>query len=387
MSLLSVDELKTLAEVVSGTTVSLYIPTYRAGTETQQNPIRFKNLIKQVEAELAAHNLSQAEITKLLQPALELDHYDFWQHQNEGLAIFLTEGILRYFCLPLKFEELVVVSDRFHLKPLLPLLTDDGEFYILALSQKQVRVFQGSRYSVKELEVEGLPKSMDAALLYDETAQDGQFRVSTSRGGTANPMPQAGSFHGQGSPDQDDVKRDILQYFHLIDHALHDLFGNKTAPLVLAGVDYLLPIYREANTYQHLVADGITENPEILTPEELQTQAWSIVEPYFLQTQQQAIAHYHELTGTGKTSTDLKETVSGAYYGRVEQLFVAVGVQEWGNFDPQANQLYIHADAEPGDEDLLNSAAIQTLLNGGAVYAVEPDQVPDQAPLAAVFRY
>lgn len=387
MSLLGIDELKTLAEPLNGVAVSLYMPAYRAGAETQQNPIRFKNLIKQVEAELQAHNLSRTAITELLQPALELDHHDFWQHQDEGLVIFLAEGCFRYYCLPLQFEELVVVSDRFHLKPLFPLLTGDGEFFILALSQKQVRVFQCSRYSVEELEVAGLPKSMNEALQYDETAQDGQFRISTPKGGTANPMPQAGSFHGQGSPDRDDVKQDILQYFHLIDQALHEIFRNKTAPLVLAGVEYLMPIYREANTYQHLLEVGMTENPENLKPEELQAQAWSIVEPYFLQTQQQAIAHYHELTGTGKTSTDLKEAISGAYYGRVEQLFVAVGIQEWGNFDPQANELKIHADAEPGDEDLLNSAAIQTLLNGGAVYAVEPDQVPDQASLAAVFRY
>ncbi|MBL1173634.1 hypothetical protein [Pantanalinema sp. GBBB05] len=387
MSLLSIDELKILAEPFSSIGVSLYMPAYRVGVETQQNPIRFKNLIRQAEAELQAHGFSRSAATTFLQPALELDRHEFWQHQDEGLVIFLTEGFFRYYCLPLKFEELVVVSDRFHLKPLLPLLTGDGEFYILALSQKQVRVFQGSRYSVEELEVAGLPQSMDEALQYDETAQDGQFRISTSKGGTANPMPQAGSFHGQGSPDRDDIKQDILQYFHLIDRALHEMLRNKTAPLVLAGVEYLMPIYREANTYQHLVESGITENPEILKPEELQAQAWSIVEPYFLQTQQQAIAHYHELTGTGKTSTDLKEAISGAYYGRVEQLFVPVGLQEWGNFDPQANELSIHPDAEPGDEDLLNSAAIQTLLNGGEVYAVEPDQVPDQALLAAVFRY
>lgn len=387
MSLLSVDELKTLAEPLSSIGVSLYMPACRVGAETQQNPIRFKNLIKQAEAELQDHGLSRTAATELLQPALELDRHEFWQHQDEGLVIFLAEGLFRYYQLPLKFEELVVVSDRFHLKPLFPLLTGDGEFYILALSQKQVRVFQGSRYNVEELEVAGLPKSMDEALQYDETAQDGQFRISTSKGGTANPMPQAGSFHGQGSPDRDDVKQDILQYFHLIDRALHEVLRDKTAPLVLVGVEYLMPIYREANTYQHLLEAGITENPENLKSEELHAQAWSIVEPYFLQTQQQAIAHYHELTGTGKTSTDLKEAISGAYYGRVEQLFVAVGIQEWGNFDPQANELRIHADAEPGDEDLLNSAAIQTLLNGGEVYAVEPDQVPDQASLAAVFRY
>jgi hypothetical protein len=83
----------------------------------------------------------------------------------------------------------------------------------------------------------------------------------------------------------------------------------------------------------------------------------------------------------------LREAVAAAYYGRIDHLFVAVGVQQWGNFDPQANELQIHSENEPGDEDLLNAAAIQTVLNGGTVYALEPQAVPEQAPLAAVFRY
>jgi len=47
----------------------------------------------------------------------------------------------------------------------------------------------------------------------------------------------------------------------------------------------------------------------------------------------------------------------------------------------------LHEEAKPGDEDLLDLAAVQTLLNGGTVYAVELEKVPDGASLAAVFRY
>jgi hypothetical protein len=58
-----------------------------------------------------------------------------------------------------------------------------------------------------------------------------------------------------------------------------------------------------------------------------------------------------------------------------------------GSFNPETSTIDLHPEAQPGDEDLLNAAAIQTLLNGGTVYAVEPEKVPDEAPLAAVFRY
>lgn len=387
MSFISESDLKFLADQSQSLCVSIYMPTYRAGAETRQNSVRFKDLIRQAEAQLQEQGLSQSETAIWLQPILDLDREEFWQHQNNGLAIFYTEGTLKYFCVPLAFDELVVVGQHFHLKPLMPLLVGDGEFYLLTLSQKNIRFFQGSRYSMEEIEVEGLPKSMDEALQYDETAKEGQFRISTSKGGTNNSFQHAGSFHGQGSPDRDDVKQDILQYFHVVDRALHEFLQDKRSPLVLAGVEYLLPIYREANTYQYLIDEGIPENVKILEADELHAQTWPIVEPYFMEAKESAIERFHEMQVTGKTSTNVEEVVPAACYGRVDQLFVAVGVQQWGNFDPESNHLEIHDDTQPGDEDLLNIAAIQTFLNGGTVYAVEPDKVPESAPLAAVFRY
>lgn len=76
-----------------------------------------------------------------------------------------------------------------------------------------------------------------------------------------------------------------------------------------------------------------------------------------------------------------------AYYKLIDTLFVAVGVQQWGYFTPDENQVELHQQKEIGDEDLMDFAAIHTLLNGGTVYAVEPEAVPDNTPLAAVFRY
>lgn len=115
---------------------------------------------------------------------------------------------------------------------------------MLALSQNAVRLFEGTRYSVNEVEVENLPKSLDEALQKDETAKEGQFRIATSKGGTANASSQPGTFHGQGSPDKDKHQENILQFFQIIDGALHEKLRVQKAPLVLAGVEYLLPLYR-----------------------------------------------------------------------------------------------------------------------------------------------
>lgn len=384
MSFLSLEELKELVEQPQGLCVSIYMPTAQLGSETQQNSVHFKNLIRQAEANLEKYELRPTDPGQFLQPAIDLDEDEFWQDQNAGLALFISEGFFRFYRVPIEMIELVVVSDRFHLKPLIPLLGGDHRFYILTLGQRDVRLLEGNRYGMtREVEIEGLSKSMDEALQYDETAKDEQRRMG---GGAGRAALQAGSYHGQGA-DRENVKEDLLQYFQLVDKALHDFFRNRRAPLVLAGVNYLLPIYHEANTYNFIVEEGIQHNTKQQTAQELHAEAWAIVEPLFKADQQKAIDYYHESLAAGKGSNNLDEVIQGAFYGRVEQLFVPVGVQKWGHFDPDSMELEMHNDAQSGDEDLLNAAAIQTIFHGGTVYAVEPEKVPDDTPVAAVFRY
>ncbi|NJL20408.1 MAG: hypothetical protein HC895_05625 [Leptolyngbyaceae cyanobacterium SM1_3_5] len=365
--------------------VSIYMPTVERGSETLQNTVRFKNLIRQAEAELEKYEFRPTNTGEFLQPAMDLDNDEFWQHQSSGLALFISEGFFRFYQVPIETIELVVVSDRFHLKPLIPLLSRDDRFYVLTLGQRNVRLLEGNRYGMtREIEIEGLPKDIDDALQYDETAKDEQRRQGGGAGRAA--LQGGGSYHGQGG-ERENVKEDLLQYFNLVDKALHDFFRNRRSPLVLAGVSYLLPIYQEANTYNFIVENGIQHNTKERSAQELHAEAWTIVEPQFEAEKQKAIDYYHESIAAGKGSNDLNEVIQGAFYGRVEQLFVPVGVQKWGHFDSEAMELEVHEDAQPGDENLLNAAAVQTLFHGGIVYAVEPEKVPDDAPVAAVFRY
>ncbi|AHJ31565.1 hypothetical protein PN465_09120 [Nodularia spumigena CS-584] len=387
MTLLSHDELKILVDNSQSPCVSLYMPMQKAGPEIRQNPIRLKNLIREAEERLYAMGMRHTEAIDFLQPAKELDTTDFWQNQDNGLAIFISPQMFRYYRLPMEFQELVVVSVRFHLKPLLHLINSDGHFYLLALSQKDIKFFEGTAYSLNEVEVANMPGSIDAALLQDDIQKGVQHRIGTPRGGTANSFQQPGDVHGQGSPDRDKHQADILQFCHIIDRAVHEKIRGDNAPLMLAGVEYLFPIYQEANTYPYFLESGITGNTEVMKPEELHKQAWPIVEPLFHENQQSAMALYQQRTGTGTTSSDIKEIVSATYCQRVDSMFVPIDMQIWGKFDPDTMTVDVHSEPEPDDEDMLDLAAIQTVINGGKVYTVESEQMPNGTPVAAIFRY
>jgi len=385
MDKLSRDELKILVEKQSVTcgSVSLFMPTYRAGPEIRQNSLRLKNLLHKAEEHLVAAVPVPVQVRKFLTPIQQLlSDGLFWQHPSDGLAVFLSQDMFRYYHLPLNFEELVVVSDRFHIKPLLPLFSGDGRFFVLALSQNRVKLMQCTRYGTKEIDLAGIvPLNLAEALKYDGTERTLQYHTGAPGKGKGSII-----FHGQGLGDV--AKKNILHYFQQIDRGLHrEILREENAPLVVAGVDYLHPIYKEANTYQHLFDRVVTGNPEGLTSEELHKRAWTLIQPYFDQTQAEAISEYRQLVGTGHTSNNIEEIVPNSYMGRVELLFVALGLQKWGTFDSGSNTLRLHEKAEPCDEDLLDSAAAYTLIHRGVVYAVKLEKIPDGLPLAAVFRH
>jgi hypothetical protein len=163
---------------------------------------------------------------------------------------------------------------------------------------------------------------------------------------------------------------------------------DETAPLVLAGVDFLLPLNKNAAAYTHLLDDGIFGNPEGRRAEDLHAAAWKIVQPCFMKNQKEASARYHRNAGTGLTSTDLRQIVPAARHSRVEALFVALAEQQWGRYDSYRNEVTLHDRVVKGSEDLLILAAVETLAHGGTVYALDSDQLPEQESSAsALLRF
>jgi len=387
MNIPSKSEIRYLMEPQRGPCITLALSTHRTGVETQLDQLKLRNTLREVEQRL--HEGGIRAIEDLLEPVKALlENEEFWQHPNDGLVIFRAPRLFRSYQVPLQIKDHIVIADHFSLKPLLPLIVDDGRYYVLALSQNDIRLLEGTHYSIQEVALpQGVPHNLAEALKYDDIDENDVRHHSTSSGAVVGKGGRrAAVFHGQGI-GIDEGKDWLLRYFQQVNHGLHELLRDETAPLVLAGVEFLLPIYREANTYPHLVDQEIPGNPDRLKAETLRTRAWDLVEPIFVEQERETAANYKALLGTGLASDIIEEVLPAAYYGRVESLFVALDQEQWGSFNPATTTLALHAKEEAGDDDLLDVVATQTLLRGGAVYAVERAKAPGESLIAAIFRY
>lgn len=368
-----------------GPCISIFMPTERAGEEIQQNPIRLKNLITEAENQLKDTDLSDAERRDLLAPiqSLQKDHL-FWQRQSDGLAVFAAPGEFFNYRLPLNFEQAVIIGRRFHVKPVLPLFSRDHRYFILSLSMNEVRLFQATHHSIGEITLDDVPTSLSEALHLDDPEREFQFHTSTDVPGSIN--TRSGAFHGH-APDEDQ-KRDILRFFHKVDAGISGLLDGEQAPLILVGVDYLHPLYQQANDYAHLVEQGVTGNPEEFSLADYHARTWDIVKLRLEDEREKAAERYRSLAGQDtKASDKLEDVVPAAHYGRVDTLFVPRSVKIWGEFDPQTREVYVHDHVTTHNQDLLDMAAVQTITQGGTVYVVEPDRMPTASTIAAILRY
>ena len=385
MELLQREHIYSLVEPRSGPCISIYIPTERAAVETLQNPIRFKNQLREVERRLAPYSLRPLALAELLNPLRALaGDYDFWQHQADGLALFRSADSMRYFRLPFAFQELAVVSDRFHVKPLLSLLAWDGRFYVLALSRNSVRLLECSRYAAREVE---LPASVPTSLAEAQAGPEPEAPHLQMRSVGLGPTgARTGIFHGRGGAGEED-KEALERYFREIDKGLHEVLREQRAPLVLAGVDYFFPIYRSVSTYSHIAPEGVAGSVDGARPEELHQKAVAVVQPLFTGAEERATGEYHRRRPEGRAASGIREVLRAAHDGRVDVLFVALGLERWGRYDPETGAVELRDEAAAGDEDLLDLASIRTFLNGGTVFPVAPERVPGGASVAAVLRY
>ncbi len=228
MAIISRGELRALLEADGEPAVSIYMPAHRTGDITE-DPIRLKNILRAAEERLVGGGMRSPEALQLLAPARDLlPNTDFWQHQSDGLALFMAPGVFRSYRVPCSFPELLVTGSRFHVKPLLPLFSTDGLFYVLALSQKRVVLLQCTRDSMRQITPESVPESLAEALRYDEPERQLQLHEGSSGTPVTGGRPAA-IFHGHG----DDVLLDRQQDGALV--AGTEGHGGRVARVVRAG--------------------------------------------------------------------------------------------------------------------------------------------------------
>ncbi len=358
--------------------ISIYL-SRKLDAESRKQQMRIRILLETVAPVLKSSSMTADEVEALAIANWQAVEQSRPSHgEAPGLALFVSKGFFGYSHLPAPVADRVAVGREFLVRPLLPLIPYADRFYILTLSQKHAKLYEGSRRGMQERTLWNTPESLRDDLAGHSFERQYQMHTASSR----ESLQKGAVFHGPSLRHKDR----IIHFFRDIDKGVMVALNGQQAPLILAAVDYLVPIYKSANTYAHLLEHALIGSPDRLSTNELYAAGWKIVEEELSKAADGAFAVYNQHINTPLTSSNLRETVTAAQRGLVRFLFLPPSDEQWGALAPP-DTVRLHSVEEPGDVELLNLAAVLTLRHGGHVYVVPQSRLREGAGLAAVFRY
>ena len=379
MAIFTRDDLLRLLGPHGAPCISILMPTHRHPPGIEQDPIRFKNLLNTAQS-LLVKQYSSAEVRALLDPLAELASPRFWQHQMDGLALFCSPDLLAEYRIPMRLPELAIVADSFHVKPLIRFLQTNERYFVLALSQKQVTLYEGTCYALGPVNLAELPASMTQALGIEP--QERHMNLRTLGRNMVGPI-----FHGHGAPAES-RKDDLSRFFRSIDLALWEFLREDASPLILAGVDYYFPLYREISRCPNLAEKTVSGNFDHASPDQIHEQVQPVARAIFQEREEAAVSAYEFAHARGLGIEDVNTIARLSVQGRVRQLLLAEGAHAWGRLDRESGKLTpAAAQQDANDDDILDDLAEGVLARGGDVMIVAADRMPRGGVAAAMLRW
>jgi hypothetical protein len=348
--------------------VSLYMPTERARPMAVQNGVRFDELLR-----LASHQLekafSESEAHTLLERFHELKRdNNFWTHMGSGLAVFGSPTVFQAHKLQRSVSELVEVADSFHLKPLIRAHQFAGRFDVLCLTQRSVRVLEGNQDRLEEIELPGVPRSVQEALAEG---------MDNRRAGDTSTAPASAN------------DAEMERFFRAVDKALWDRHSRQAGlPIILCAVpEYHDPFSRISKNPNLIVDEGIKLNPEGVSVDRIREEAWKIIEPYYRRQIERVVEEFERARATQQGSEDLNQVAEAAAFARVGTLLVDANKHIGGRLDPTNGQVVFGDASQPEFDDLLDDIAEKVMKTGGQVLVMPPEQMPSDTGVAAIYRF
>lgn len=362
--------------------ISLYQRTHRHHPENQQDPIRFRNLVREVGSALRQKHAAR-ETQRILEPfeALAEDH-EFWNHTLDGLAVLAAGDIFKRYRLHRPIRTLTVVADSFHTKPLVRILQSADRYQILGINRHAMRLFEGNRDVLDEIDpAPDVPRTV--ADLFGEMA-GGPERKNRVYG-----LAASGKTTHHTTDVREDVKiSDTERFFRAVDRAVLDHHSRPSGmPLLLAALPEHHHLFRSISRNPFLADGAIDTYPDDLSSDELRERSWQLVQGRYLARLRRLIDHFHAAFPSELASGDLAHVARAAVAGRIGTLLIEAERFIPGVFDRTTGAIQLFDPGHSGIDDLLDDLAEYVLKAGGEVVVVPAERMPTGTGIAATYRF
>lgn len=364
-----------------GPFISLYQPTHRHGPENKQDPIRFKNLIKEIENSLK-QKYGQQEISNIMKPlnAIAEDN-TFWNYTNDGLAILANASKCVVYKLQRPVEEIALVADSFHIKPLIRVFQSADRFYLLGLNRKEFKLYEGTRYGVEEVEFdEDTPTTITEVL--GDRLTEAYLNPGSYGGVSGQPM-----FHGHGGR-KDEIDIDTERFFRYVDRFVLENYSRPSdLPLILVALDEYHSVFKEISHNPLLMENGVKTSFDTLSLEDLKEQSWKVMEPIYLDKTKKLVDRYEFERSKFFASDDIAQVAKAASENRIDTLLIESDRVIPGKINKETGRIEEGQLDNPQVGDSLDDLVEMVFRSKGNVVLLPKERMPSTTGVAAIYRY
>jgi Bacterial archaeo-eukaryotic release factor family 11 len=361
-------EILAIASARSEASVTIYLATSPLTEAAQADRIALKNLGREAVAQLEAAGTDKRSIWPIEAALEEIGGDDeFWAHQANSLAIFITPDSLRTFRLPSRLTSAVHVSDRFHIKPLLRAVTFGQDAYVLAIGRGAVRLIEVSGdLPPHAVPVPGLPRDMGDAI---------GRRSHTPRDRPGN----------SGEATSENAL--LTRYARAVDEALRPVLSGHERPLIIAAAEPMLSIYRSVSSYAHTAPSGLGGSADHTADHVLASEARAVLDQLHAGQIAELGALFAEREGQGRATTDVAQAARAATFGAIDTLIVDIDVTLPGSVDDETGAVTFSDVDDAVTYGVVDEIVSRAMKSGARIVSARKADVPGNGALAAILRY
>ncbi len=356
-----------------GPCITILLPPYQPGSQTASSAGLLRAYVQDAARELSARHVSESEIVNLLASLKTLSKEPEVQAgTSQGRAIFRSPDVFRQISLPMPTKAAFIIGGCFAIRPILDVLEAPRDFYLLTLSKKRVGLIRCSDFRLERMPLpKGVPETLEEALALEPPDHDLENRLSA---GTARIRFGTGS----GRETQHSY---LTQFYGIVDRGMHEFLGRQNHELMLIGVDEDTNLYRAINTYPHLVSEGLSGSADSFLDEiDLAQRATGVVQSAWTKGKAGELKVLEERVPHERFINHLQTILPAAFEGRIHSFYFDEAATRTGTVEREGYRSY-------GNEDLLNVAAVQTILHGGEAAGLPANMMPQENAAIAVLRF
>ncbi|HOE70850.1 MAG TPA: hypothetical protein PLE10_04665 [Brevefilum sp.] len=357
-------DVRLVQQIMGYPCVSITLPTHRTAPENRQDPVRVKNLVREAVNRLL-NEFPKREVEPILISLEKLAEDIDYNYLLDGLVLYANQDFSRSFVLPFTVPERVVIDDTFLTRDLVYALNHTTRYWVLSLSEKPTRLYEGTLDNLVEI-------------------QNGNFPMEHTMPGGSQSLP--GGRGIRKSAYRDEYHR---KFFRQVDSALKPFMDTDRLPLIVVGVDRYHAFFNEITNYQDIIFGRITGNHDTTPAHELSKLVWPLVQEKMAEKRKQMLSELEKALSDRKVATEINDIWRKSLFGRGRHLLVEENYHFAARLDETGQNLTLAEDVTAPDviDDAVDEIIEAVINTGGEVTFLLDGQLEKYQRMALILRY